>query len=287
MLTISSAHCIYAFDAQMAPACWVDPGEVINLEMRDALDGQIQAGMDSLDGVDQVNVNPATGPIGVRGAEPGQALAVDILDIRVAPQGYVTFGGQPRFFGHEGGLVAFSGDIRLAMSPMIGTIGVAPARGRIPNSLPGDHGGNMDVRDVCAGATLYLPIWQPGGLLALGDAHSIQADGESSGQGIEVCAEAMIRVRLLDRQPAAAPVLLRGGELMTIGHGETLDIAAAQAVTAMAGILTSHSALTPAEARVLIGLVGDVRVGQMVCALRTARVALSLAAVAWSPPLVL
>jgi amidase len=292
MRTVSSKDCIYAFAAQMEPVCWVKPGEVFRVEMRDALDGQVTPdlalprddGGTALDGLDQVNVNPATGPVGVSGARPGQTLAVDILDIAVAPHGYVTYGGRPRFFSHAGGLLEFNSAIRLPLRPMIGTIGVAPAQSCVSNRLPGDHGGNMDIKDVCAGATLYLPVSQPGALLAMGDAHSIQADGESSGQGVETSAAATVRARLLERRLSEVPVLFFRGELMTIGHGETLDVAARRAVSAMAQIIVANSSLAASDARVLIGLAGDVRVGQMVNGLRTARVALPVAVVPWARP---
>lgn len=285
MQTLSAEHCIYAFDAEMTAACWVEPGEVLRVEMRDALDGQITEGLSSMDGVDQENVNPATGPIAVRGATPGQTLAVDVLDIRVAPCGYVTVGERPRFFEQRAGLVHFDDGIRLPMQPMIGTIGVAPREGRFSNKLPGDWGGNMDVRDVRAGATVYFAVHQPGGLLALGDVHSVQADGESSGQGVETQSEATLRVRLVDEVLSDWPVIFCDGELMTVAAGETLDEAGARSVEALARIVAARTRLDELGARILLGLAGDVRIGQMVCAQRTVRVALPVALLAWERPL--
>jgi amidase len=258
---------------------------VLGIEARDALDGQITPGINSLDGVDQDNVNPATGPVGVRGANPGDTLALDVLDIQVASRGYVTFGGRPRFFAQSRDLVRLDERLQLPACPMIGTIGVAPAAGSIPNKLPGPHGGNMDVRAVRAGASLYLPVRQPGALFAMGDVHSIQADGESSGQGVETEAQITVRARIVAGQLADWPVIHVGGEMMAVAAADTLDEAATLATEAMAGILTDWSDLDAAEARVLLGLVGDVRVGQMVCALRTARVAVPIALVPWRRPL--
>ena len=283
MRWISSRDCIYAFDATMEPVCWVEPDEVFHVEMRDALDGQVREGA-TLKGLDGGRANPATGPIGVRGARPGQVLAVDILDIRVARQGYVTYGGVPRFFRQQTGMLQFNKALRLALHPMIGTIGVAPREGHFPNMLCGTYGGNMDVKDVCAGATIYLPVQQDGALLAMGDVHSVQADGESSGQGVETPAEATVRVRCLDEALSEGPIIFRDGTLMAIGSGETLDDACARAVEAMARIVATRSVLSADEAHILLGLVGEVRVGQMVCPLRSARVLLPIAMVPWERP---
>jgi amidase len=285
MRTVSAQHCIYAFEAGMAPVCWIEPGDVVSLETRDALDRQVTPERHSLAGVDQDSVNPATGPVGVRGAKPGDTLAIDVLDIQVAPQGYVTFGGRPRFFQQTRDLVRFSEHVQLPTHPMIGTIGVAPTLGRVSNKLPGPHGGNMDVRDVRKGATLYLPISQQGAMFAIGDVHSIQADGESSGQGVETEAQITVRTRIVPGRLADWPVIYVDGDLMVVAAASTLDEAAALATSAMAGILTGWGYLDVAEARVLLGLIGDVRVGQMVCALRSVRVALPIGLIPWHVPL--
>jgi len=282
MRTLDSSLCIFAFEAEMRPVCSVEPNETFCVRMRDALDGQVKENDRDTDHVDTDRANPATGPVAVSGAIPGQVLAVDILDIRVADSGYVTYGGMPRFFGQHGGLLQFSQAIHLPLRPMIGTIGLAPRDGSFSTKLSDRHGGNMDIKDVCAGATLYLPVEQPGGLLAMGDTHSIQADGESSGQGVETAAEALVRVRLLEDRLSDGPLIFHAGRLMTIAAHETLDGACAEAVEAMASILTTHSELDNEEAHVLIGLVGDVMIGQMVCATRTARVALPIHAVPWT-----
>jgi amidase len=285
MRTVDSSSCIIFFDAGMKSVFRVEPGEVFSVQMRDALDGQVGSGDTDTNHVDHGRANPSTGPIAVEGAEPGQVLAIDILDIRVADYGYVTFGGKPRFFRQAGGLVQFSETINLPQRPMIGTIGVAPGAGSFSTKISGYHGGNMDVRDVCIGSTLYLPVEQPGGLLALGDVHSIQADGESSGQGVETAAEAVLRVRLVEDRLWDGPVIRHDGRLMVVSSQETLDDACQEAVETMAHVISARSALSYEEARVLIGFVGDVFIGQMVCDTRTARVSLPMDVVPWTAPL--
>ena len=285
MRTVPSSSCIYAFEAEMDPICSAKPNETFCVQMRDALDGQVKRGDTGTNHVDERRANPATGPIAISGAQLGHVLAIDILDIRVADSGYVTYGGEPRFFRQQGGLLEFSQTIHLPLRPMIGTIGLAPEEGSFSTKVSGYHGGNMDIKDVCAGATLYLPVRQPGGLLAMGYAHSIQADGESSGQGVETEAEAVVRVRLVQDGLWDGPIVFYGGHLMTVSSQDTLDDACDEAVEAMATILTTRSDLSNQEAHVLIGLVGDVYIGQMVCATRTARVSLPIHTVHWTRPL--
>ena len=278
-------HVLWAFEAGVEPAYTVEPGEVFVVETMDALGGVVRKGMTEKPQVERAN--PATGPIAVRGAQPGQVLAIDILRIDLLGEGYLTFGGKPRFFEQAGGLIPFRSDILLPAAPMIGTIGVMPANGAFNNSIAGDYGGNMDTRDVAAGATLYLTTQVPGGLLAMGDVHATQGDGETSGQGIETAAEITLRVRILPKGLSSRPYLARGGELMIIVTAETLDQAAKQAVEEMALLITRHSPLSYDEARMLLGQVGDLRVGQIVNPLKTIRMAISLTTVPWNSPLAL
>jgi len=274
---------IWAFEPDMEPAYTARPGEFLIVETQDALWGQVREGMERLPEID--HANPATGPIAVLGVEPGQVLAIDILRIEVAPKGYLTFGSRPRFYLQQGGLIEFGASIRLSISPMIGTIGVAPRSGSFATNVSGDHGGNMDVRDVASNTTLYLTAQVRGGLLAMGDVHAIQADGETSGQGIETAAEVTLRVRVLEEGLSPSPYLLREGHLMVIASAPSLEEAARKSVEEMASIITGHSHLVYDQARSLIGQVGDLRVGQIVCPTKTMRVSLPLDVVPWSRPL--
>lgn len=279
MRTLDASSVIWAFAPDLLPAYMVSSGETVLVLTRDALDGLVQPGMVDKPRIERAN--PATGPIAVQGLRPGQTLAVDILDIALPAAGFLTCGERPCFFEFRQGQTLFADGIRLRTEPMIGTIGLAPGEGAISASLPGDHGGNMDTRDIAAGATLYLHARVPGGLLALGDVHALQADGESSGQGIETAAAVTLRLRVLDAAPSPRPYLVRAGVLMTIASAPTLDEAARQANEDMKRILVDYALLSSAEAKMLLGLLADVRVSQMVNPLKTARVALPLTALPW------
>lgn len=280
---VPSSEVLYAFEPGLAPIAEVAPGQTFLVETRDALDGHVIPGMTERPRVERPN--PATGPITISGAAPGQALAVDILAVDVPEEGYLTRGPAPRFFSQRGGMTEFVHGARYALAPMIGTIGVLPREGSYSTRVPGAHGGNMDTRDVTAGATLYLAVQQPGAGLALGDVHSLQADGESSGQGLETSARVLLRTRLLPEALSPWPYIVRNGQLMVVVSADTLDEAAREAVEEMARLIVARSPLDYDEARMLQGLVADVRVGQIVNPLKTARVAVPLEAVPWTAPL--
>lgn len=276
-------HVTWSFEAGQEAAYLVDPGTVFVVETLDALGGAVRPGMTEKPAINRAN--PATGPIAVRGATPGQVLAVDILSIDLVGQGYVTFEGKPRFFNQQGALLELYHEIRLPLCPMIGTIGVAPAEGSYPNMLPGVHGGNMDTRDVAAGATIYLTIQVDDALLAMGDVHATQGDGETSGQGVETSAEVTVRARLLPSGLSSLPYLIKGGELMVVASAESMEEASRTALEEMARIVTDHSTLAYDEVRIMLGQIGDLRVGQIVNPLKTMRMALPIATVPWRAPL--
>ncbi len=280
MRRIGSESVIWSFRPDMAPAAAVEPGEAFVVLTRDALNGEVRPGMAEAPQLEKVN--PATGPIAVAGVRPGEVLAVDVLAVDPVGQGFLSFHRKPRFFGAASRLVDFHPAVRLAAAPMIGTIGVAPEQGEHSTRVPGDHGGNMDTRDVAAGATLHLTARVAGGLLALGDVHTLQGDGETSGQGIETAAEVTLRVRVMPRGLSSRPYLVRGGELMVIASADSLDAAAAAAVEETAQVIARHSALSYDEARMLLSLTGDLRVSQIVNPLKTVRMAVPLAAVPWN-----
>ncbi|MCC6453305.1 MAG: acetamidase/formamidase family protein [Caldilineaceae bacterium] len=283
MQKFSDDSIIWDFAASLAPAYVVEPGEVFGVKTADALHGQVREGMTQKPAIQRAN--PATGPIAIQGVQPGQTLAVDILGIDLVGSGYLTFGGRPRFFKQQGGVIHFAPGVIMDIAPMIGTIGVVPATGSISTHIPGDHGGNMDTRDVARGATLYLTAQVDGGLLALGDVHALQGDGETSGQGIETEAEVTLRVRVLDAGLSARPYIYKDNALMVIVSAESLDIAAKQAVEEAAQLIQRHSELGYDEARMLLSLIGDLRVGQIVNPWKTMRMSFPLAAVPWRVPL--
>ena len=175
------------------PAYRVTIGEVVLVDMSHGMPGLVtRDGVFREPGPDAI-INPQTGPIFVEGIAPGDALAIDILDIKVGDWGYCS----GRIFELRDGYAIFSPTLRLPLEPMIGGLGIAPAQGSADTRAPGDTGGNMDCRDVRAGSTLVFKARVEGALAGMGDAHALQGDGEITGQGIETDAEALVRFRKL------------------------------------------------------------------------------------------
>jgi len=189
----------YAWDRALEPVAQVAPGEVFRLVVQDASDGQLDRASTPTDvlALDFTQVNPVTGPVWVDGTQPGDVLVVTVLDLEVDDWGWTAnipgFGllsddfPDPalRLSAVTGHTVEFLPGLHLPLMPMIGTIGVAPADPG-PHSLVPPHawGGNMDLRHLTAGSTLYLPVAVEGALLSVGDTHACQGDGEICGTDI-------------------------------------------------------------------------------------------------------
>jgi amidase len=172
--TIPKEEAVFAFGPEMRPVLEIDPGEVVTFETHDCFSGQIQTENDLVTDIDFSKVNPATGPVSVRGAEPGDSLVVEILDIRPGPQGVATIipgYGQlidlvespvTKVLPVSDGVVHFSDEIRFPVRSMVGVVGVATEREEITNAMPGKHGGNLDDHLHGIGTKIYFPVRQPG-----------------------------------------------------------------------------------------------------------------------------
>lgn len=286
MILITRDKITYRFSPDLEPAAVARPGEVVELETHDCFTGQLSTEEDLVTAVDFSRVNPATGPVAVEGAEPGDLLTVDVQDIALGERGFmVTIPGEGAFGGRfktpttkvvpvKGGRFQFSSSLSFPVRPMIGVIGVAPANETVPCGEIGDHGGNMDATVIAGGARVYFRVRRPGGLLALGDVHAGMGDGEAVICGVEIPAVVRIRVGLV-RAPDHAPlrpVVELQDRFVTVGHGPTLDDAARQALDDMIELLMRRTGMPEHEAAMLISAVGDLKVCQIVDPQKTARV---------------
>jgi acetamidase/formamidase len=197
-MRISTEHIHHAWDNSLEPVLEISSGETVELELADASGAQLSSTSNSSDviSLDLSRVNPVTGPIRVVGTKPGDALVVSIRELEVAEWGWSAlipgFGLLADDFPDPelvhvrtlADVVELPFGPRLPSRPMIGTIGVArPEPGPHPLLPPSRFGGNMDIRHVTAGATLYLPVGVDGALLSLGDAHATMGDGECAALG--------------------------------------------------------------------------------------------------------
>lgn len=273
--TIGTEHVVYQFSRFSEPCAEIEPGEAVQFETMDAANNRYRTVADALAlRTPLERSNPATGPVFVRGAEPGDSLVVSIDEIRVGPVGYnrllpgrgaVTEG----FLGPHANIIEirkdvvyFNDRIRFAARPMIGTIGTAPEGEPVLTFLPGPHGGNMDVNETRVGAKVYLPVAVRGALLALGDVHASMGDGELTGGGIDVPAEVLVRVDLVKNRRWPRPWIATPVNWVTYGHGRTLEQAVRLAAGDMIDLLSEKLEISREESFQLIGARGDVHLGQ-------------------------
>ena len=277
---------MFALAADAPPAIRVPDGAQVELETADGFCDQIRHPDDRLAAVDWEQINPATGPVFVEDARPGDVLAVRVERIEVANQGVMAVSDDfgvlaERFRGTEVRLVPIvdgrariTDGVDVPVDPMIGVLGVAPAGAAVPTGTPGSHGGNMDTRLIAEGATVYLPVSAPGALLAVGDLHAAMGDGEICGTGVEVAGRVTLRVTVRRDLEIANPVVETPEVVATVASAPTLDEAATLATRDMADLLGARLGLTPTEATMLMSAAGDLRVSQVVDPLKTARFAL-------------
>ncbi len=276
---------IYEFAPEMDPILTVDPGTELTIETRDSLDGVVQTDSDVIKEIPE-EVNAATGPIAVDGANPGDILEIVIEEVRlVEPMGRVItidgFGlldGQPgieapesRMTPIEDGRLSFEG-VDLPVDPVIGTIGVAPAEVSYTTLVPHDHGGNLDTTDMSAGNVAYFPVFQEGALFAMGDCKAAMADGEMCGTGSEIATEIDLTVDVVETNVRVErPLVETPNAWKTIASAETMETACELANRDMIELLAAEHDLSTTEAYMLSSLVGGLEISQVVDPLVTVR----------------
>ncbi len=248
------------FRAGIKPNYTVKPGEIVLVETQHGLPGRVTRDGKFRKSRPGEPVNPMTGPIFVEGIGPGDALAIDILEIRTGDWGYS--GG--RIYELRDGYVIFDDKLRLPSSPMLGGIGIVPATGEMDTKAPRETGGNMDCKEVRAGCTLVFTAQVKGALAGMGDAHALQGDGEVRGQGIECDTETLVRFRKLPEPLSKRPVILRREFVATIGAHDNMTEAAWQATDDMIELIRKVTGRDKETAYALVNLVGDLRINQIV-----------------------
>ncbi|WP_107841349.1 acetamidase/formamidase family protein [Metasolibacillus meyeri] len=285
---ISKEHAIYAMSADNEPACTAKSGDTIMFETYDCFTDQITSEDQVIEALDWNKINPATGPIFIEGAEPGDVLEVEIHKIDIGDTVTLMTGPELGVLGDELDAMTikrvpivdeelqFTEDIKIPVNKMIGVIGTAPAQGAISCGVPDAHGGNMDTAVITEGAKLYLPVNVAGGLLALGDCHAAMGDGEVSVCGGEVPAQVTVTVHVLKNHTIPTPYVIKDNTISMIASAKTLDEATVIATKNMVHVIKQSTALTDAEAIHLLSLAGQLRISQIVDPNKTARMELPL-----------
>lgn len=290
--TIHARHHHHGWDRSFAPVLTVAPGDTLTFETVDSSGGQLSpaATLETLKALDFGKVNPTTGPVLIDGAEPGDALKISVLAF--APSGWGWTANIPGFglladqfpdpalhvwrYDAAGmAPAAFGSFARVPLKPFAGVIGVAPAEPGLHSVVPPRRvGGNLDMRDLCAGAELLLPVEVPGALFSIGDTHAAQGDGEVCGTAIESPMTVTLRFDLLKGANLAFPRAsipprptqhLDGeGYDVTTGIGPDLMAGARAAVSGTIDLLTARHGMTAVEAYMLCSVCADLRISEIV-----------------------
>jgi amidase len=295
--TIHGAQHHFGWDNAVAPVERVDPGATILFHCHDSSAGQLGPSSTVADvaTLDFGKINPVSGPIWVEGAQPGDALKITLDSFAPQAQGGKGWGWTANIPGF--GLLAdqftdpalhvwsydpdsmapamFGKEGRVPLKPFAGTIGNALAEPGLHSIVPPRRvGGNMDIRDLSAGTTLYLPVEVAGALFSVGDTHAAQGDGEVCGTAIESPMDVVLTIDLVKNAKLKTPRFTTPGPVTrhldakgyeaTTGIGPDLMSAARDAVAAMVDHLCATRGMAAVDAYMLVSTCGDLRISEIV-----------------------
>lgn len=262
----------FALDAAAHPALTISAPATVTFQTDDVGYRRLARG-ETIEQIGISNLNMVTGPVAFEGAEPGDALRIEVLDVSVSSAWSAWL---PRFgpFGKwaerieireiplEDGWARIDENLRVPIAPMIGCIGLAPAEGSSSTVSPAfPWGGNMDLRELSPGAVLYLPVQAPGGLLFAGDLHAAMGAGEPAWVSLESAGQATLRISLEKRMALPFPRLRVGSDTLCLGMGKSLEEALRAACDHAFRLLVDERGLTPSDAYVYASARVGVRFG--------------------------
>lgn len=285
---IKSDKAVYKMSGSNPPAACCQSGDTATFETLDCFGGQIISAEQKMNGLDWDHINPATGPLFIEGAQPGDVLKVEIQKIELDDHGVIAEapgdGVTGKVLKDEAtkiipvvdDKVLFNDKLVFPVKAMIGVIGTAPADGmEIPTGTPDLHGGNMDCKMIGENTVLYLPVNVPGALLAMGDMHAVMGNGEVCVCGVEIGGRITVRVSVLKNCKYPTPFLVSEDKAMTIYSAPTLQEAAEGATLRMRSFLIDELGMDEHEAGFLLSAAGDVEICQCVDPQLTCRMEIS------------
>ena len=273
----------YAWDNAIAPRLEIESGDTVVFRTRDAFDGVYHRG--STEVVKRVaKGHPLTGPVAIRGSRRGDVLQVDVLELIPGDFGVTTFvpdrgllaGDFPEPYLKVWDLTADAAElrpgIRVPLAPFLGVMGVAVAApGEHTTIPPRAQGGNMDIKQLTTGSTLFLPVAVDAALFSCGDGHAAQGDGEVCVTAIETTMTARLRFTVRRDLRIAGPEFettsagaRTGRHYVTTGIAPDLMEASKEAVRAMIAHLCAAYGLTREDAYVLCSVAVDLKVSEVV-----------------------
>jgi len=276
IFTVPAKKYVCTMSADNPAVLTVPSGSKLVFETNDALDGQIQNEKQGFDSLDWERVNPATGPVAVEEAEPGDTLKIIIENIECDCTGVMAaiggFGAladditQPsiKMLDILEDRIPFIEGIDLPLNPMIGVIGTAPAGEAVPCGVPDRHGGNLDCKLVAPGNALYLPVFHKGALLAIGDVHACMGDGEIMGTGVETAAKVHVTVEVIKGMTITDPILETHDTVYSLVSDETLELASKRAIKNIRNMTAKKLNIDNNTAGMLLSAIGNLEVCQIV-----------------------
>jgi acetamidase/formamidase len=265
----------------------IEPGDTVHFECLDSSGAQVHPKMSLPEylTIDRGLIHALTGPVFVNGAQPGDVLQTDVLEVAHKGWGWTSVVEglgflKERFSDPFLFLWELEREISRSLAPAVvplrpfcGIMGVAPGMdGEFRTRPPGIFGGNMDVRELCSGATLYLPVLNPGALFSVGDAHAAQGDGEVCINGIECPVEATLRFHLHKRRPLEGPIVESAPRIkqdletawIVVESANDATVAARAATCRMIDVLVDRWGLSDVHAYLLCSVALHLKFSQVV-----------------------
>jgi len=283
--TLSAEPTHSRWNNALPPRLTIDSGDVVHMECVDSSGTQVRPGstVEDFIAIDRGKIHALTGPIAIHGAQPGDALAIEVLDVAHKGWGWSsTIPGlgflKDRFQKASIFHWQLEGDESRSLSPAVvplrpfcGIMGVAPAEpGDFRTRPPGIFGGNIDVRELSSGATLYLPVLNRGALFSAGDAHAAQGDGEVCINGIECPADVTLHFQLHKHRALSGPLVETsstqpvGPSWIVVESANDALHAAKAATNRMIDLLADRLAISDVHAYMLCSAVMNLRLNQVV-----------------------
>jgi amidase len=295
--TIHGAQHHFGWDNSRVPAERVEPGATILFHCHDSSAGQLgpSSTLANVTTLDFGRINPVSGPIYVEGAQPGDAIKVTIDSFAPQVHGGKGFGWTANIPGfglladqftdpalhiwsydaNQMAPAAWGKEGRVPLKPFAGTIGNALAEAGLHSVVPPRRvGGNLDIRDLTSGVTLYLPVEVPGALFSVGDTHAAQGDGEVCGTAIESPMDVVLTLDLVKGANLKTPRFTTPGPVtrhldakgyeVTTGIGPDLMAASRDAVASMIDLLCAQRGMAAVDAYMLVSTCGDLRISEIV-----------------------
>jgi acetamidase/formamidase len=276
----------HQWDSRLEPVLAINSGDTVHYDVKVAGDGQVWPGARYEDTCfDFDTIYNLSGPLWVNGAEPGDTLQVDVLELRHGEWGWAAFlpemgllpdgfpHGYVRTFELKDQVAEFVPGIHIPLAPFCGTIGTHPGEPATVSPFPPHRGcGNIDNRHLTSGSTLWVPVYLPGAMFSCGDPHAAQGDGEVSVTALEAPLAGSLRFTLHKRAisaprfqvPGTSAAIRAGGYQATMGLSADLMECSRIAVRAMIEWLVDSRGLSADDAYLLCSITGDLRIVEVV-----------------------